>query len=66
MGKRRDAKKGITVIEVVIAATLSCVILGVGMAMMRRSNIQFKKSNDLISAVSPFYEKIRNNKKIKL
>ena len=49
MGKRRDAKKGVTVIEVVIAATLSCVILGVGMAMMRRSNIQFKKSNDLIS-----------------
>ena len=49
MTKIRTAKKGVTVIEVVIAATLSCIILGVGMAMMKRSNTQFKKSNDLIS-----------------
>ncbi len=49
MTNRREAKKGVTVVEVVIVATLSCVILGVGMAMMRRSNTQFKKSNDLIS-----------------
>ncbi|MBR4329102.1 MAG: hypothetical protein IKP71_04555 [Candidatus Riflebacteria bacterium] len=49
MNNRREAKKGVTVVEVVIVATLSCVILGVGMAMMRRSNTQFKKSNDLIS-----------------
>ena len=45
----KTSKKGVTVVEIVIAATLSCVILGVGMAMMRRSNTQFKKSNDLIS-----------------
>ena len=42
-------KKGITMMEVIIAATLSCIIMGIGMAMMSRSNTQFKKSNDLIS-----------------
>mgnify|MGYP006916115639 CR=1 FL=1 len=49
MTKRAINKKAVTVMELVIVATLSCVILGVGMAMMRRSNTQFKKSNDLIS-----------------
>ena len=42
-------KRAVTVMELVIVAALSCVIMGVGMAMMSRSNTQFKKSNDLIS-----------------
>ncbi len=47
MKKRNN--KAITLIEVVIVSALSCVIMGVGMAMMSRSNVQFKKSNDLVS-----------------
>ena len=53
MARRMINKKlnkiGITVVEIVIVAALSCVILGVAMAMMSRSNTQFKKSNELIS-----------------
>ena len=41
--------KAITLIEIIIVILITSVIMGVGMAMMRRSNIQFKKSNDLIS-----------------
>ena len=46
---KKRLNKGVTMMEIVIVATLSCIIMGVGMAMMNRSNIQFKKSNDLIS-----------------
>jgi hypothetical protein len=49
MTKIKVTKRAVTVVELVIVATLSCVIMGVGMAMMSRSNTQFKKSNDLIS-----------------
>ena len=49
MANNKGTKKGVTVMELVIVAALSCIIMGVGMAMMSRSNTQFKKSNDLIS-----------------
>lgn len=45
----KRAKKAVTLIELMIVAALSCFIMGVGMAMMNRSNIQFKKSNDMVS-----------------
>ena len=66
-------KRAVTVMELVIVAALSCVIMGVGMAMMRRSNTQFKKSNDLISIqrlMDNIIERIRSDvrslKRVKL
>lgn len=35
--------------EIVVVSALSSIILGVGMVMMNRSNVQFKKSNDMVS-----------------
>ena len=49
MVNNRFSKRAITLTEIVIVILITSVIMGVGMAMMRRSNIQFKKSNDLIS-----------------
>ena len=44
-----SGKKGVTVVEIIIVILISSIIMGIGMAMMSRNNVQFKKSNDLIS-----------------
>ena len=42
-------KKGITVMEIVIVIAISSIIMGVAMAMMSRSNTQFKRSTNMIN-----------------
>lgn len=46
---RRKNRLAVTMMEICIVGILSSVILGVGFAMMSRSNRQFKKGNDMIS-----------------
>ncbi len=46
---RRRNRLAVTMMEICIVGVLSSVILGVGFAMMNRSNRQFKKGNDMIS-----------------
>lgn len=47
--KRQKYKLAVTMMEICIVVALSSVILGVGFAMMTRSNKQFKKGNDMIN-----------------
>ena len=49
MGNLVNIKRGITVMEIVIVVAISSIIMGVGMAMMSRSNTQFKRSTNLVS-----------------
>lgn len=49
MANFKISKKAVTLIEIIIVIVISTIIMGIAMAMMSRNNIQFKKSNDLIS-----------------
>lgn len=57
-------KSAITMMEICIVVALSSIILGVGFAMMTRSNRQFKKGNDMINIqrlMDNIVEKIRSD-----
>ncbi len=64
MNNFKRNKKALTMTEVVIVILISSVIMGVGMAMMSRSNRQFKKSNDLVNVqrlMDNILERIRSD-----
>ena len=46
MAKKAKYKKAVTLTEIMMVVLISSVIMGIVMSMMRRNNIQFKKSND--------------------
>ena len=57
-------KKGVTMMEIVIVAALSSIIMTVAFALMNRSNRQFKKGNDMISIqrlMDSIVERIRSD-----
>ena len=49
MARESKSKKAFTLTEIMVVVLISSVIMGIAMSMMRRNNIQFKKSNDLIN-----------------
>lgn len=49
MARATKSKKAVTLTEIMMVVLISSVIMGIVMSMMRRNNIQFKKSNDLIN-----------------
>lgn len=61
---RKRSRLAVTMMEICIVGVLSSVILGVGFAMMTRSNRQFKKGNDMIniqSLMDNIVERIRTD-----
>ncbi len=63
-GEHLKNKKGITVMEIVIVVAISSIIMGVAMAMMSRSNTQFKRSTNMLSIqrlMDSIIERIRSD-----
>ncbi len=64
MAKYWYSKRAVTLIEIIMVILITSVIMGVGMAMMSRSNRQFKKSNDLVNVqrlMDNIIERIRSD-----